>query len=598
MCGIAGIIHNIQKDYQSNIKLMNEAQIHRGPDEVGIKKYNNAILGHTRLSIVDIDSGQQPMTCRSQNVSISFNGEIYGFLDLKKNLNYDFLTTSDTEVLLALYQEYGLKMFQKLKGMFAFGIWDDKKKSLILARDRFGEKPLYYAFGKKGELIFASEIKAIIASGMVTPKVSKKALGHYLQYLYIDPLETIYENIHTLEPGCFLEFVNGEVSTQRYYDYPITQDISIDKAVDIFKEKFEKSVENQLIADVDVGAFLSGGLDSSTIVAVAKKYKTDLKTFSFGFEGSKSELPYAREIAKKYNLDHYELFAKDVDICQILLKMADVYDEPFADSSNIPTYLISQLAREHSKVILTGDGADELLGGYGWWYDSLLGIGKSGNYLKEMTLRVLAKSFIRSYQSKANRVRYGRRYDAVKEAHLDRSTYFQNNEVNDLLNINYSKTRPYVFVEENTLNDALNVDLQEYMAGDILVKTDRASMANSLELRSPFLDADFASFCISLPASLKVTDKADKLILRKAYQDMWTKRIRSRNKQGFGAPVEQWLKKKSMISLKDRYFQKHQTIFSYLSFDVAKKHFFKDNYQTWILLVLSIWFEKNAGNIE
>jgi len=598
MCGIAGIIHNIQKDYQSNIKLMNEAQIHRGPDEVGIKKYNNAILGHTRLSIVDIDSGQQPMTCRSQNVSISFNGEIYGFLDLKKNLNYDFLTTSDTEVLLALYQEYGLKMFQKLKGMFAFGIWDDKKKSLILARDRFGEKPLYYAFGKKGELIFASEIKAIIASGMVTPKVSKKALGHYLQYLYIDPLETIYENIYTLEPGCFLEFVNEKVSIHRYYNYPASQDITLNDATEQFKTKFEKSVENQLIADVDVGAFLSGGLDSSTIVAVAKKYKTDLKTFSFGFEGSKSELPYAREIAKKYNLDHYELFAKDVDICQILLKMADVYDEPFADSSNIPTYLISQLAREHSKVILTGDGADELLGGYGWWYDSLLGIGKSGNYLKEMTLRVLAKSFIRSYQSKANRVRYGRRYDAVKEAHLDRSTYFQNNEVNDLLNINYSKTRPYVFVEENTLNDALNVDLQEYMAGDILVKTDRASMANSLELRSPFLDADFASFCISLPASLKVTDKADKLILRKAYQDMWTKRIRSRNKQGFGAPVEQWLKKKSMISLKDRYFQKHQTIFSYLSFDVAKKHFFKDNYQTWILLVLSIWFEKNAGNIE
>jgi asparagine synthase (glutamine-hydrolysing) len=292
------------------------------------------------------------------------------------------------------------------------------------------------------------------------------------------------------------------------------------------------------------------------------------------------------------------LFAKDVDICKILLKMAEVHDEPFADSSNIPTYLISKLAREHSKVILTGDGADELLGGYGWWYDPLLGIGKPGNYLKEMTLRVLAKSFFKSYQSKANRVRYGRRYDTVKEAHLDRSTYFQNNEVNDLLNINYSKTRSYVFVEENTLNDALNVDLQEYMAGDILVKTDRASMANSLELRSPFLDVDFASFCISLPASLKVTNTADKLILRKAYQDMWTKRIRSRNKQGFGAPVEQWLKKKSMISLKDRYFQKHQTIFSYLSFDVAKKHFFKDNYQTWILLVLSIWFEKNAGNIE
>ena len=261
MCGISGIISNKSLDYLSNIEQMNLVQKHRGPDDTGIVRLNSAILGHTRLSIVDINSGHQPMSCNDNDVTITFNGEIYGYKDLRKGLDYDFKTHSDTEVIVALYKHYGLNMFSKLKGMFAFGIWNAKNKSLLLARDRFGEKPLYYAFGSNGEFVFASEIKAIIASGMVTPKVSKKALGHYLQYLYIDPLETIYENIHTLEPGCFLEFVNGEVSTQRYYDYPITQDISIDKAVDIFKEKFEKSVENQLIADVDVGAFLSGGLD-------------------------------------------------------------------------------------------------------------------------------------------------------------------------------------------------------------------------------------------------------------------------------------------------------------------------------------------------
>ena len=598
MCGIAGVIHKEGLDYYANIEQMNLVQKHRGPDDSGIVKLNNAIFGHTRLSIVDINFGHQPMSSNDKNITITFNGEIYGYKNLRKDLDYDFNTHSDTEVVVALYKQYGLEMLSKLKGMFAFGLWNTEKKSLLLARDRFGEKPLYYAFGSNGEFIFASEIKAIIASGMVTPKVSKKALGHYLQYLYIDPLETIYENIHTLEPGCILEFANEKVSIRRYYNYPTTQDISIEKAVDIFKEKFEKSVENQLIADVDVGAFLSGGLDSSTIVAVAKKYKTNLKTFSFGFEGTKSELHYAREVATKYNTDHYELFAKDADIAKILLKMADVYDEPFADSSNIPTYLISKLAREHSKVILTGDGADELLGGYGWWYDPLLGVGKPGNYLKEMTIRVLAKSLFKSYQSKANRMRSGRRYTSVMKAHINRPSNFNNNEVDGLLNINYNKVRSYEFEEENTINDALNIDLQEYMAGDILVKTDRASMANSLELRSPFLDVDFASFCISLPASLKITNKTDKFILRQAYQDTWTKSIRSRNKQGFGAPIGQWLKQKSMIALKDEYFNKNQYIFSYVSFDVAKKYFFKVNYQTWILLVLSIWFDKNMGNIE
>jgi len=597
MCGIVGIIHNNQKDYQENIENMNDVQIHRGPDGIGIEKFNNAILGHTRLSIVDISSGYQPMRSKNNQVSITFNGEIYGFLDLKKNLDYDFKTNSDTEVILALYEKFGSDLLVKLNGMFAFAIWDDEQNSLLLARDRFGEKPLYYAFGDKGEFIFASEIKAIIASKLFTPNVSKETISNYLQHLYLDPKQTIYTNIHTLAPSSYLSFKDGKINIKRYYDYPVTQEISLNDAAVIFKTKFEKAVENQLVADVEVGAFLSGGLDSSTVVAVAKKYKSDLKTFSFGFEGNKSELPYARQIAKRYNTNHHELFAKDVDIAEVLLKMSDIYDEPFADSSNVPTYLISKLAREHSKVILTGDGADELLGGYGWWYNPLLGIGKENNYCKEMALKILAKSFFKSYGSKVNQMTYGRKYDTVYQAHLNRPTHFSHKEVEELLMINDEKKHSYYFEEDNTINDALKMDLQEYMPGDILVKIDRASMANSLELRAPFLDADFASFCISLPASLKITTQHDKLILREAYQNQWTEDIKKRNKQGFGAPVGKWLKQKSVIGLKTEYFKKDQTIFSYISYEIAKNYFLKDNYQTWILLVLSIWFQKNKENI-
>lgn len=598
MCGIAGIIHNNEINYQSSIELMNKAQMHRGPDNYGVSKYKNATLGHTRLSIVDISMGNQPMTSKSKNVCVTFNGEIYGFLEIKKKLNYDFLTTSDTEVLLALYEQYGTEMFSKLNGMFAFGIWDDDKKLLILGRDRFGEKPLYYAFGKNGELIFASEIKALIASNLIKPKFSKKALINYFKYLYIDPSETIYENIHILPPSSFLCYQDGKIQENRYFQYPSSEEISIDDAVKIFKNKFEKAVQNQLVADVDVGAFLSGGLDSSSIVAVAKKFKGDLKTFSFGFEGSKSELSYAREIASKYNTDHYELFSNEVDLADILLQMSDVYDEPFADSSNIPTYLISKLARNHSKVILTGDGADELLGGYSWWYEPLLGIGNKSNYFQEIFYKILGKTLFETYHNKSIRLKYARKYSSVLEAHNNRPTLFNSNEINTLFGDINSNRKSYSFIEESNINDALKVDLEDYLAGDILVKTDRASMANSLELRSPFLDYDFASFCISLPSNLKITSKHDKLILRKSYESYWTSNIRRRKKQGFGAPVNKWLLNENVIELKNEYFRKNNAIFSFLSFEEAKKYFNKNNYQTWALLVLSIWCQKNLGSFQ
>lgn len=445
MCGIVGIIHNNQENYSEVVKTMNLVQSHRGPDGSGVVSVNNATLGHTRLSIVDITHGIQPMNCNQNDVTITFNGEIYGFLDIKEELNYKFQSNSDTEVILALYKEYGYELFDKLKGMFAFGMYDSRDDSLLLARDRFGEKPLYYTFGENGEFIFASEIKAILATNLVKPKVSKEALKGYLNYLYINPNETIYENIYTLKPATYLVYKNNEIEVKEYYKYPKTEDISIEDAIEVFKIKFEKSVSNQLIADVEVGAFLSGGLDSSSVVAVAKKYKPNLKTFSFGFEGAKSELSYAKEIADKYNTDHYELYAKDVDIADMLLEMTNVYDEPFGDSSNIPTYLISKLAREHLKVILTGDGADELLGGYGWWYNPLLGVKEKSSFIKEMMFKVLAKSIDRRFSQKSQQLKYARKYDTIIQAHEDRAKYFNDIEVNKLLRREYTDEYFYQF---------------------------------------------------------------------------------------------------------------------------------------------------------
>lgn len=594
MCGIVGIIGSHSNQYRESIKYSLESIRHRGPDEDGIKAFDNAILGHVRLSIIDLSSGQQPMLNNNKDIAITFNGEIYGFQQIRSTLEYDFHTHSDTEAILALYEKYAEELFEKLEGMFAFGIWDDKNQSLLLARDRFGEKPLYYAFGENGEFIFASEIKAILATKMIKPKISLKSLQHYMQYLYVHPSKTIYENIHTLPPAHYLVYKDGKVQIKRYFTFSKTVQIDTNSAIDIFKQTFDDAVQKQLVSDVDVGAFLSGGLDSSTVVAVASKYKRNLKTYSFGFEGNKSELGYAKEIAKRYETDHYELFANDVDIAQMLLKMADIYDEPFADSSNIPTYLISKLAREHLKVILTGDGADELLGGYEWWYKPLLQIGKDKepNY-KELLFRVLGRFLDKYYSYKAIQLRNANKYDTVKDAYLDKIPNFSNQECKELIKYSSKSIKNFSFEFENSVNDALKMDLEDYMAGDILVKTDRASMANSLELRAPFLDVAFASFCISLPQNLKITNESDKIILRKAYQDSWTESIKKRGKQGFGAPVGDWLKRDSVKELKKYYFDKNRELFELISYDVSKKYFEKDSYQTWILLVLSIWYEKN-----
>ena len=335
---------------------------------------DTCIFGHVRLSIVDLGSGQQPMLSSDKNEAIVFNGEIYGYKDIKKSLgDYAFATNSDTEIILALYKRYGHDLVDKLPGMFSFALWDERKKELFCARDRFGEKPFYYAYGTGGELVFASEIKSILASGLIEPKIDAGSVAHYLKHLYVNPYKTIYSNIFVLPPAHTLAYSDGKLTIRRYWQPPaIDNNIGLEEAARKFKDLFSKAVASQLVADVPVGAFLSGGIDSSSVVAIASQYQKKLKTLSFHFKDGINELPFAREIAAKYGTEHIELFDRDHDIGTLLLKMNDIYDEPFADSSNIPTYLISKLAREHVKVVLTGDGGDELLGGYASWYRPFL----------------------------------------------------------------------------------------------------------------------------------------------------------------------------------------------------------------------------------
>lgn len=608
MCGIAGIVAPDCVRYESVVDRMVAALSHRGPDGFAAHFFTGCALGHSRLSIIDLKTGDQPMFSPDYKVAVTFNGEIYGYREIKKDLpDYAFTTTSDTEVVLALYERYGTDMLKHLPGMFAFALWDERTQTFFAGRDRFGEKPFYYAWGTNGEFVFASEIKALLASGLLQPKLNRKSVTHYLRHLYVHPHQTIYSNVFVLPPAHNLVLRDGRLTLEKYWRLPETKEVvSVEDAIDEFQHLFERAVEQQLVADVPVGAFLSGGLDSSSVVAAASRKRARLRTLSFGFGDSINELPHAREIAQLYETDHVELEDRHEDIAALMIEMARVYDEPFADSSNIPTYLISREARRYCKVVLTGDGGDELLGGYDFWYRPLRNMQRTSPKLTRMAgvMRYAAgishrTGLLRSaeLQQKAQGAEMWKRFSSIAEAHLVQNTYFTDAELQQLnayVNSNGSDA-PGTNPLRQTVDAAMRMDLQDYMPGDILVKTDRASMAHGLELRAPFLDVDFASFCISLPDRLKITDRQDKWILRQCYGRYWTEAIREKRKQGFGAPVGEWLKLAGVARLKSKVLDNPgHALFSLVPFQASRAYVAKDNYQTWILLMLGLWLEQGG----
>jgi len=609
MCGIAGIVHTgrIDNRYSAIVKRMVQAIAHRGPDCQSEYATNDYSFGHARLSIVDLVDGGQPMLEEFSKNAIVFNGEIYGYKDIKREYgDYSFKTKSDTELLLAMYSRLGEQMPSQVPGMFAFSIWDTKTQKLFAARDRFGEKPFYYAMGKNGEFIFSSEMKAILSTGLVDPILDEDSVAFFLKRFYVKPDRTIFKNIFTLPPAHALVLENGKVRTWKYWEIKnANRNISLPEAKEEFLRLINKAVEKQLVADVPVAAFLSGGLDSSTIVALASKLKPDLNTFSFGFEGDVSELKYAQQIATKYSTQHITFEEGAFDVAELLTKMHTIYDEPFADSSNIPTYLISKLARKHAKVVLTGDGCDELMGGYNFWYRRLYQYEKAKNEPGAMVYYYMLMRSI-SYRMKSQTHLYYnynvegfedlKRFKSLNEIYALQRNYFSQNDLDSLFIRRVADND--VNHDFKNLTDIFNDDLTNYMPGDILVKTDRAAMANGLELRAPFLDKDFAEFCISLPNQFKITPVQEKVLLREACRQLWTDDIRRRKKQGFAATVSKWLELPAVAALKEKYLgNKGNKIFSVLNYEVVKKYATVNNNKTWALLNLSMWMENYQFSI-
>jgi asparagine synthase (glutamine-hydrolysing) len=548
---------------------------------------------------VDVAGGDQPILSGDGKIGIAFNGAIYGFRELKDQLaGYPFKTETDTEVILALYDRYGDEFLSYLPGMFSFAIWDERRQLLTCARDRFGEKPLYYAFAPQGEFLVASEIKAILASGLIDPILNLEGVSHYLSRLHVHPAHTIYTNIHVLPPAHVLRFENGRLRIERYWEPPqATVTMPEREAVERFRELFDRAVRKQLVADVPVGILLSGGVDSSTVAAVASQHKPGVSTFSFGFKaGVESELPYARGIANRYHTSHFELCDEDLDVAGLLVRMQAIYDEPLGDSSNIPTFLVCEMARRHVTVALGGDGADELLGGYVFWGRNFLepapapesqtakGASRAMNRLARWLHRTtpaphgspLARRYAQNFRNYFPREEQQRMGLCAPAEHL----------------IDYAR------YSRNNVSDMLRFDMEMYLPGDILVKTDRAAMASSLELRAPFLDVDVASFCLTLPETLKVDRNREKLILRYAYEDAWTPEIRTRDKQGFGSPMPIWLQLPSVHALKhDVLGNRSSRIYSVLDFGAVQRYIDENNQQTWSLLVLALWMERHACTI-
>lgn len=596
MCGIAGIISNNARNYQAEIQKMTDSLIHRGPDSSHFEFYENAALGHRRLSIIDLsDNGKQPMFSNTQNECIVLNGEIYGYQDIKRQYTeYPYHGSSDTEVILAMYQRKQENLIHDLPGMFAFAIWDEKRQQLFCARDRFGEKPFYYAIGSNNEFIFASEIKAILASGLIQPQISSQALSHYLQYGYVSSYQSIYSNIYTLPPAHQLIWKNGQFNVSRYYSLPAKDRIiSLSDAKEEFLYLLKNAVKKQLIADVEVGSFLSGGLDSSSVVALVDEFLPHQTTISFGYDHKDNELKYAREIADKYKTNHIEVHEKKTDLVTSLLKISPFFDEPFADTSFIPHYEICRAARKNLTVVLSGDVGDELFGGYHFYTveNKLKKHFSYKNILAQFGLKLYQQIRPTSFITRKNL-----EFSSIMDFHLNDVRNAFNKKERELLGISSDYLQTYSFTPDpDSLNDIMRIDLENYVPANMMVKSDRMAMANSLEVRTPFLDLDFAEFCIQLPDQLKLNDHHDKIILREAMSSYWTETIRTRHKQGFGLGVKNWFAEENMMNLSNDLLKNpNHKVFNFIDFKAAQKFLNKDE-KHWNLLQLALWADHNKA---
>jgi asparagine synthase (glutamine-hydrolysing) len=630
MCGITGIFafNLVGKFNLVNVTAATAALSKRGPDHQGLYTDQFVGLGHRRLSIIDTSAAaHQPIWDEEQRYAIIFNGEIFNFQELKKELEtkgVTFTTQSDTEVLLKLFILEKEKCLNKLNGFFAFCIYDKQEQTFFVARDRYGIKPLLYLFDED-KFLFASEMKSILAYG-IEKTLDYSSLNTYLQLNYIPAPATIFTNVKKLMPGHYATISKKQFTLGCYYKIPYERNslsnISYDDAKKNLQSLLEASVQQRLIADVPLGAFLSGGIDSSVIVGLASKHKPDLHTFSIGFrdEAFFDETEYARLVAKHFNTEHTVFSLTNDDLYRHVHSILDYIDEPFADSSAIAVYILSQETRKHATVALSGDGADELLAGYNK-HEAFLKSFQPG--LKESAAKNLLPLWNAIPSSRnnpiSNKIRQLKRFGegmkfSPQERYWHWARFANETEAYSLLsNVSKGKFQRQEYENRKSeilktipsnacINDVLLTDMNLVLPNDMLTKVDLMSMANGLEVRVPFLDYEVVNFIFSLPEDFKINSRIRKRILQDAFKELLPPELYNRPKKGFEVPLLKWFRNemKSLIvdDLLSKKLIEEQGIFDYTEIEKLKKQLFSSNpgdihARIWGLVVFQWWWKKH-----
>jgi asparagine synthase (glutamine-hydrolysing) len=626
MCGIAGWINleNNRGKHHSEAVLhsMCERMKHRGPDSEGLWLDERVALGMRRLSIIDLATGEQPVYSEDRSIVVVMNGELYNFREVRKDLEklgHKFETNTDTEILPHLYEEYGEAMLEHINGMFAFALWDKRREKLFIARDRFGEKPLYYGTFD-GKLIFASELKVLLENPAVKAEINQDALRQFLSFDYVPAPASIYKGIYKLPAAHFLTVEKGEVKTQRYWNLTWHKNGNVkplEKSAEELRELLADAVKMRLVSDVPLGILLSGGVDSSTVAAFATQFSTEkVKTFSIGFEeDSFDESKFARMVAKHLDTEHYEDKLSVGKAADLISEIGTWLDEPMSDGSLIPTFLLSRFVRKHVTVALGGDGGDEIFAGYPMYFGHKVAnlYGRIPQFLRRGLIEPVVNNLPvstsnLSFDYKAKRFVAASKYDLVTRHHSWFGSFSIGEQSRLLSKDVQASTSADIYKGAKELLEICDardeieqmqfLDINFYMAEDILTKVDRASMAVSLEVRAPFLDPRVAQFAASLPLEYKLKGNKGKYILKKAVEPLLPKEILQRPKKGFGIPIAEWLKGRLNPLMND--LLAPERIKNQGLFDVAFVQKLINEHETgaashhkqlWTLLVFQLWFD-------
>jgi len=621
MCGIVGAVGIEHPDPTWLLKQMCNQIKHRGPDGEGYFQSNRALLGMRRLAIIDVSGGNQPIFNENRDVVTVLNGEIYNFRELRNTLHqkgHSFSTNSDTEVIVHLYEEYGEDFVSHLDGMFAFALWDIKREKLIIGRDRFGKKPLYYAVSSNS-LVFASELKSLVAVGLIDREVDPEAIDLYLTYQYVPDPWTIYKNVYKLPPASILVWQSSTAITRKYWDvnefFEKKIDISEVEAIDEFKKHLLRSTRTRLISERPVGAFLSGGLDSSAVAwAMTEAAEGPVNTYSIGFENEPylNELPHAKRVAEILGTNHHE-FVISPDIGDLVERVSGYFDEPFADSSAIPTFCVAEIAKREVVVALNGDGGDEAFGGYNRYLtNSFLSKASKQNFSKNRAF--LTRSNISKIPVKiAAHINKSRELGRIQDPSLQyarRISYFNPESRTRLYRPDFAlqlrefdsylllQSRWSALEKLNDVDKLLAIDYATYLPGDLLPKVDMMTMANSVEARSPFLDTAFVEWAAGLPSELKINQGTGKYIMKKALSTVFPQDLIYRPKQGFAIPREEWLAGPLQDMLRDLLLSSNSSLHTIFEKEEIRRMIEEQRKnqgygsRLWALLMLQIWYNK------